>query len=97
MANDIAESLFKSKIKKNNMIMVIEKNLEIVVPLKYISNFWGTLEMPLINCEISLDLTWPKTCAISSSVGKSEFAITDTKLYVPSVTLLTEDNAKFLK
>ena len=42
--------------------MVIQKNLEIVVPLEYLSNFWRTLEMPLINCEISRDLTWPKTC-----------------------------------
>ena len=33
-------------------------NVEIMVPLKYLSNFWRTLEMPLINCEIELILTW---------------------------------------
>ena len=33
-------------------------NIEIMVPLKYLSNFWRTLEMPLINCEINLILTW---------------------------------------
>ena len=55
------------------------KNVEIVVPLKYLSNFWRTLEMPLINCEIILDLTCFKKC-VYSAVGKTEFAITDTKL-----------------
>ena len=47
------------------------KNVEIVVVLlKYLSNFWKTLEMPLINCEVILDLTWSKKCAISSAVRK---------------------------
>ena len=53
--------------------------------------------MPLINCEIILDLTWPKKCVTSSAVGETEFEITDTKLYVPVVTLSTEDNVKLLK
>ena len=47
--------------------------------------------MPLINCEISLNLTWSKECVISAAVGKTEFATTDTKRYVPVVTLSTED------
>ena len=34
------------------------KDVEIIVPLKYVSNFWRTLEMPLINCEVNLILTW---------------------------------------
>ena len=50
--------------------------------------------MPLINCEISLNLSWSKKCVISSAVGKTEFAITDTKLYVPVVVLSTEGNVK---
>ena len=41
-----------------------KKNLEIVVPLKYLSNFWRSLDMPLINCEISLTLTWSKNCVL---------------------------------
>ena len=53
--------------------------------------------MPLINCEIILDLTWSKKCVISSAVGKTEFATTDRKVYVPVVTLSTEDNVKLLK
>ena len=50
--------------------------------------------MPLINSEINLDLTWSEDCVISSATGKSNFAITDTKLYVPVVALSTEDNIK---
>ena len=72
--------------------MVIEKNVELSVPLKYLSNFSKTLEMPLINCEIGLILTWSKNCVICSAIGRTEFAITDTKLYVHVVTLSTQDN-----
>ena len=57
----------------------------------------GTLEMPLINCEINLMLTWSLTCVITNSTGEGRFAITDTKLYVPVVTLSTQDNAKLLR
>ena len=41
------------------------KDVEIIVPLKYLSNFWRTLEMPLINCEVNLILTWSKDCVIT--------------------------------
>ena len=54
---------FKTKITgqtNNNGII----NIEIMVPLKYLSNFWRTLEMPLINSEINLILTWPANCVI---------------------------------
>ena len=71
-----------------------------MVPLKYLSNFWRTLEMPLINCEVNLILTWSSTCvliAINIPNQNATFAITDTKLYVPVVTLSTQENAKFLQ
>ena len=68
-----------------------------MVPIKYLSNFWRTLEMSLINCEVSLVLTWSSTCVISNSTGDGKFEITDTKLYVPVVTLSTKDNAKLLE
>ena len=71
-----------------------EKDIEIMVPLKYLSNFWRTLEMPLINCEVNLILTWSSTCVITDSNGAGIFEITDTKLYVPVVTLSTQENAK---
>ena len=76
------------------------KNVEIMVPIKYLSNFWRTLEMSLINCEINLILTWSANCVIVSSKVANQnsiSAITDTKLYVPVVTLSTQDNAKLLK
>ena len=63
------------------------KIVEIMVPLKYLSMFWRTLEMPLINCEVNLILT--------SKFAR--FAITDTKLYVPVITLSQQDNAKLLQ
>ena len=70
------------------------KDVETIVSLKYLSNFWRTLEMPLINCEFNLILTWSKDCVITNSVGAGKFAITDTKLYVSVVTLSTQNNAK---
>ena len=98
--NDIEDSeSFKSKIKitgktpNNNNV----NDVEIMVPLKYLSNFWRTLEMPLINCEVKLDLTWSSTCVITDSTGAEKFAITDTKLYVPVVTLSTKENTKLLQ
>ena len=71
-----------------------------MVLLKYRSNFWGTLEIPLIICEISLQLKWSKNyiligCTVANQ--NSEFQITDTKLYIPVVTLSTHDNMKLLK
>ena len=76
------------------------KNVEIVVPLKYLSNFWRALDMPLINCEVNLILTWSSTCVIvSTNIANqnARFAITDIKLYVPVVTLSTQENAKLLQ
>ena len=55
------------------------KDVKVAVPLKYLSNFWRTLKMPLIDCEVNIMLTWSKNCVISSAVGKTEFKITDTK------------------
>ena len=52
--------------------------------------------MPIMNCEVKLILTWSKNCVITNSIGEGNFAITDTKLYVPIVTLSTQDNLKLL-
>ena len=76
------------------------KNVEIMVPIKYLSNFWRTLEMPLINSEVNLILTWSANCVIVStnvSNQNATFAITDTKLYVPVITLSQQDNTKLLQ
>ena len=75
------------------------KNVEIMLPLKYLSNFRRTLEMPLINYEINLDLNWSKKCiTVASNINQEIiFSITDAKLYVPVVTLSTQDNKKLLE
>ena len=98
--DNLAESeSFKSKIKitgktpNNNNV----KNIDIMVPLKYLNNFWRTLKMPLINCEVNLILIWSSTCVITNSNGAGTCAITDTKLYVPVVTLSRQENTKFLQ
>ena len=53
--------------------------------------------MPLINCEVNLILTWSYTCVVTNSTGAGTFAITDTRLFVPVVTLSTQENAKLLQ
>ena len=53
--------------------------------------------MPLINCKIELSLKWYENCILSSAGTAATFTITDTKLYVPVVTLKIEDNAKLSK
>ena len=68
-----------------------------MVPLKYLSKFWRTLEMHLINSEVSLILTWSPSCVVTNSTGEGKFEITDTNLYVLVVTLSTEDNEKLLQ
>ena len=73
------------------------RDVEIMVPLKYLSNFWRTLEMPLINCEVEHILAWSKNCIITNSTGKGKFKITEAKLYIPVVTLPTQDNMKLLQ
>ena len=89
----------------------IKKNLDVVVPLKYLSNFWRTLDIPLINCEVSLILTWSENCVLTdiktqtargtrvaiNAPTNATFKITDVKLYVPVVTLSTENDKTLLE
>ena len=67
---------FKIKITGRTPAAGNTKNVEIIVPSKYLSNFWRTLEMPLINCKVNLILTWSPTCVISSATGETKFKIT---------------------
>ena len=74
-------------------------NFEIMVSLKYLSNFWRSLETPLNNYEVNLILTGSANCIIVSTNVANQgatFTITETKLYVPVVTLSTQDNANLL-
>ena len=90
---------FKSKIKITEKTPDDdnEKDVEIMAPLKCLSNFWRTLEMSLINCEVNLILTWSSTCVITNSRGVGTFAITGTRLYVTVVTLSIKENTKLLQ
>ena len=73
------------------------KEAKIVFPLKYLSNFERSLEMPLINCKVYPEFDWIKDCILSSAGNTAKFAITDTKLHVPIVTLSTKDSANLTK
>ena len=65
--------------------------------MKYLSNVCRTLEMPLINCEINLILTWSDNFVLSNAAAQAiTFAVTDTKLHIPIVTVSNQDNAKLL-
>ena len=96
---------------------VEKERVKTVVQLRYLSNFWRTLDIPLINCEVSLTFTWSENCVITSKAYRravsaqggnlaatkinnptgATFKITDTKLYVPVVTLSTENDNKLLQ
>ena len=76
---------------------ITKRSVEVVVPLKYLSNFFRSLEMPLINCKIKLNLSWKKECVLSNQDGAAVFIINDTKMYVPVVTLSKEDNKDFIE
>ena len=78
---------------------MVQKDVEIMVPLKYLSNLWRTLEKPLINFEVNLDLNWSKKFVIvaNNADQATTFSITDTNLYATVVTLPTQGNAKLLE
>ena len=90
---------FKSKINTtgNTLADDSEKDVQISVQFTYLSNIWRTLEMLMINYEVNLILTRPSTCVITNSTGAGTFAITNTKLYIPVVTLSSQDNPKLLQ
>ena len=87
-------SLLGNPVVANNIAKI---NVKVVVPLKYLSNFFRSLEMTLINCKIKLNLTWKKECVLSTDAGDAVFIINDTKMYVPVVTLSKEDNKDFIE
>ena len=61
---------------------IADKNgVKIAVPLKYLSNFWRSLEMPLTNCKAELSLKWYENCILPSAGTAATFAITNAKLY----------------
>ena len=87
-------SSFKCKVSLlGNPVLdgdITKRSVKVVVPLKYLSNFFRSLEMPLINRKIKLNLTWKKECVLSNQAGAAVFIINDTKMYVPIATLSKE-------
>ena len=61
---------------------IAKRSVKVVVPLNYLSNFFRSLEMPLINCKIKLNLTWKKECVLPTDADDAVFIINDTKMYV---------------
>ena len=86
-----------SSFKYKSSFITDRNGVKIDVPLKCLSNFWRSLEMPLINCKFKLSLSWDPNCVLSDLVGDSAFTITDTKLYVSIITLSAEENTKLSK
>ena len=112
LENDLATNTSNSFKYKINLLgnpinvgNVARRNVKIVASLKYLSNFFRSPEMPLINCKIKLNLTWKKECVLSTDNDVAApyldnnpvFIINDTKLYVPVVTLSKEDNKDFIE
>ena len=88
------------------------QEVEIAIPLKYLGKFWRALSIPLISCEVSLELKWSKNCVITSLKERqvdadppvvrdgaptgASLAINDCKLYIPVITLSKDDEIKLL-
>ena len=74
---------------------ITKTSVKVVVPLKYLSNFFKSLEMSLINCKIKLNME--KKCVLSTDAGDAVLIINDTKIYIPVVTLSKEDDKDFIE
>ena len=111
MTNDDNTPSFKYKGHKAGLTNTeadgTKIGVKIAVPLKYLSNFWRSFKMPLINCKVELSLKWTENCVLTTATIDANanatgadcatLKITDAKLYVPVVTLSTEDNEKLAK
>ena len=109
VTNDDNAPSFKYKVNliTNTEADGTKKGVKIAVPLKYLSNFCKSLEIPLINCKVELSLRWIENCVLTTAeIGANAnatgadgatFTVADAKLHVPVVTLSTEDNVKLSK
>ena len=102
------KSFFDLPVKNEEKLTNGAKNgVKIAVPLKYLSKFWRSLQMPLISCKVELSLNWIENCVLTTTAiganvnapgaDSAIFKITDAKLYVSVVTLSTKGNAKLAK
>ena len=98
---------YKANLTANTEPNGAKKGVKIAVPLKYLSNFQRSLEMPLINCKVELSWKWIDNCVLTTAeigvnadatgADSATLEVTDAKLYVPGVTLSAEDNVKLVK
>ena len=105
--NNAPSFKYKANLIGNTETNGTKKGVKIAIPLKYLSNFWRSLKIPLINCKIELSLKWIENCVLTSAAigadanatgaDSATFKITDAKLYVPIVTLSAEDSVKLSK
>ena len=85
--DDAPSFKYKSNLTGDTVVNGTNRKKEkrkIAVPLKYLSNFWRLLEMPLINCKVELSLKWYEECILSNVGTAATFTMTDANLYVPS-------------
>ena len=94
--NNVPSFKYKASLIGNTGNNGTKNGVKIAVPLKYLSNFWRSLEMPLINCKVELSLKWYERCLLTTATTGT-FKVTDAKLHVPIVTLSVQDNAKLSK
>ena len=98
---------YKANLIGNTEKNATKKGVKLAVPLKHLSNFWRSLQLPLINCKIELSFKWIENSSLTSAAINADanatgaesatFKITHAKLYVPIVTLWSEDNLKLSK
>ena len=92
VTTDSTSFKYKSGILGKPAANGLLRNAKIIVPLRYLSSFFRSLEMPLINCKIYLELNWTKDYIMSNNDRATTLNIANTKLYVPIVNLSTKDN-----
>ena len=105
--NNASSFKYKANLIGNTEIDGRKKGVKIALPLKYLSNFWRLLEIPLINCKVEFSLKWIENCVLTSAAisananatgaDSATFKITNPKFYAPIVTLSAEDNVKLSK
>ena len=105
--NNVPSFKYKANLIGNTEANGIKKGVKIAVPLKYLSNFWRSLEMPFINSKVELSLGRIEECVLTTAeiganahatgADSATFKITDAKRYVPVVLLSTEDSVKASK
>ena len=103
--NNIKSVRYKDKSLENTVSdgnNLISRNASITLPLKYLSNFWRSFEMQVINCKVKLKFKWAKYCAlgvdnVNADSNNIIFTIKNANLYFPAVTLSAKDNQKLSK